>query len=338
MNIGIWGLYDKGNFGDDLMAAMFYNFLNDKGHNITVYNASDYLKEELALNVMTNIDDFVRSNEVIVIGGGGMLVNNSLLRFLLKKTEFKFEYSFYKLLKATKKYSKKIIPISIGGGNASKLNNFYKNKLFSKQFTKCGTVRLESDLKLVSEKTFNYYPDIVLRTSDFFPIKADCKKGSSKRKIILNLKNKSAGPLISEFKKANIFEKFDVYSFSSHAVSKAEFGSYEFELPQNHFKFTKLIDGINFISNADLIISSKLHVGVTGCSYGIPFISYCGPQKAKEFLKQYSKSEWIENDPKTIVNNLLNFDNCFDQNAKTNNYREASLKHFDVLNQAVSAL
>ncbi|MAZ25763.1 MAG: hypothetical protein CL868_01625 [Cytophagaceae bacterium] len=336
MNIGIWGLYDKGNFGDDLMAAMFYDFLNRRNCNITVYNASNYLKKELGLRVVNDIDEFVRSNDVIVIGGGGMLVNNSLLKFLLKKTEFKFEYSFYQLFKSLKKYNKKIIPISIGGGNAKSLNNFFKNKVFSDKYTRQGTVRLQSDLNLVSKQLFQYYPDIVLRTSDFFPVvKSDNNRENLKKKIVLNLKNKNAAPLIEAFEKENIFEKFDVYSFSSHAVSKSEFGLYEYEIPDKHFKFEKLIDGINFISSADLIISSKLHVGVTGCSYGIPFLSYNGPQKAKEFLREYGKSEWIENNVNAIVKLLASFDTNFNKSLKDNSYMLESSKHFDTLSEAL---
>ncbi|KEO71828.1 polysaccharide pyruvyl transferase family protein [Anditalea andensis] len=336
MTIGIWGLYDKGNFGDDLMAAMFFKFLKNKKYDIIIYNASSYLKEELKANSTNNIDDFVRKCDVVIIGGGGMLVNNSLLKFLLKKTEFQFEYSFFKLLKALKKYNKRIIPVSIGGANSADLNNIFKKTLFTSKYTVNGTVRLKSDLELVQPDIFTYLPDVVLSTYKFFPKSIEAK--GTKKRIILNLKNKNATPLIETFKKYEIFDKFEVFSFSSHAESKKEFGSYEYVLADSSFKYAKLTDAINFLSTSDLVISSKLHVGVTALSYNIPFISYNGPQKAKEFLKEYGKVEWIESDPEAVVKKILSFDMNFLEFSPNNQNVDKSYGHFDVLSKSLSSI
>ncbi|RDB04732.1 polysaccharide pyruvyl transferase family protein [Runella aurantiaca] len=337
MKIGIWGLYDKGNFGDDLMAILFVNYLISEGFEVTAYNLSDNLASEISCSSIKSIDYFVDYNDVIVIGGGGMLVNNSFLKFALKESEFKFEMSFMHLFNSLRKYNKKIIPISIGGANSIKLNNPYKNKIFSTQYTLNGSVRLPSDLLLVENSIFEYFPDIVLSTSIFFkPINVVSAK--KKKKIVLNLKNKTARPLIDSFIKNDIFDIFDVYTFKSHAAPLSHIGNYEFEISGKNFDFNKIHEGVDFLKDADFVISSKLHVGVAAASFGAFFISYKGPSKAKEFLKNSNNENYIIDDVNSLSNLLSSFDSKKNNSFLIDNQRDDSLKHFAFLLNTLNKL
>jgi hypothetical protein len=330
MIIGIWGLYDKGNLGDDLMSIMIYKFLEEKNYTPIVYNPSNNLIKEFEFRYCTDIDIFVKNVDVIVIGGGGMLINNSFIRFLLKKTELSFELSFFELYKKLSKYKKKVIPISIGGNNKKlSLNNPFKKMIFSPKYTISGTVRLPTDLDVVSKFLFNYYPDIILSISYFFNKKINSAK--ERLKIVLNIKNKNAKPLIHIFEKYNLFEKFDIYTFSSHSIM--DYGKYEYKLDKNHFKFTNIKDALDFLCDSDIIISSKLHVGVIAVSYNIPFISFCGPKKAKEFLLNYGKDDWIIDEPQLIVERLLCYNENFHSKELNYNQKKESYNHFYKLNE-----
>ncbi len=330
MKIGIWGLYDKGNFGDDLMAAMFFNYLKQIGATPLVYNASTYLVNELSTESITNLNEFVSNVDIVIIGGGGMLVNNSLPKILLRKLNFEFEKSFYDLRKALKRFNKKLIPLSIGGANSSFLNNPFKKDLFNSHYSPLGTVRLPSDLNLVSKK-FKYNPDVVLSTSSFFPGKP--KSESKRKKVLLNLKEKNAHTLIAEFERRDFFNKFEIQSFSSHAISENKFGSYEYQLLNKSSSFDTIQEACSIISDADIIISSKLHVGVAGLAYNVPFLSYCGPQKAKEFLKDYGRTEWIFDDSIAICDKLETFGTNGFTEVFNDEYQKQSFHHFEILKQ-----
>src|SRR5690606_34090871 len=142
------------------------------------------LASECAVETIPNVYDFVNTVDVVIIGGGGMLINNSSLRFVAKKVAFEFELSFYYLHKALVKYNKQLVPISIGGSGNSSLNNPFKQKLFQKPLCLGGTVRLKTDLNTVSPDLFEYVPDIVLTTARFFKGDAMVKKN----RLVFNLK------------------------------------------------------------------------------------------------------------------------------------------------------
>src|SRR5690606_24763547 len=105
MKIGVWGSYDKGNFGDDLMAYMLVTHLKEKGHEPFLYNATKPLALECEVESVWDIYDFVKKADVVIIGGGGMLINNSFLRFIVRKVAYEFELSFYHLYKALVKFN-----------------------------------------------------------------------------------------------------------------------------------------------------------------------------------------------------------------------------------------
>lgn len=303
MRVGLWGSYDKGNFGDDLMAIIFCKYLQQCGHSVTVYNPSEALKEQLACESTHSIRGFVSTNDVIVIGGGGMLINNSLPRFLLKRTAFEFEKSFYDLYTLVRKYQKKIIPISIGGASAGYMNNPYKKKLFSSSYTHAATVRLPSDLHFLDHTVFKYIPDVVLATPHFYKKPREVPAGQ-KKKLVLNLKKKTAGALMDVLQKSGVFDTYEVVTFSSHAHYLAELGGYEYTLDGANFQFDRIAEAVDLLMNADVVISSKLHVGVTALSYGNVFISYKGPAKAKEFLKTENLEHYIMDDEQQIAQKL----------------------------------
>lgn len=335
MKVGIWGSYDKGNFGDDLMAIMFSRFLYDRNIEHVVFNTTQELKPQIFGNTITSIDQFVKESDLVIIGGGGMLVNNSVLRFLVKREAYEFEKSFYDLLKYLRKYNKKLLPFSIGGGENGSLNNPYKKVLFSSNFTVGGTVRLPSDLGLVDSGLFNYYPDVVLSANKIFALPEPESKGNSpKKRIILNLKTKNCSEFV-KFLDDNIdLNSFEVYSFSSHSNLNEDYGHYEYVKKGFHLTFNTVTEALSHLSSADYIISSKLHVGVAAMSYGAQFISFNGPEKAKSFLKNEGLERQVINSPREIVSFLNN--NSSELSVKDS--IDKSFQHFERLENLMSVL
>ncbi|WP_158859055.1 polysaccharide pyruvyl transferase family protein [Lunatibacter salilacus] len=313
MKIGIWGSYDKGNFGDDLMAYMISNYLIQHGHEPVVFCASAGLVEESEVRSIESLDEFVSSVDIVVIGGGGMLINNSPLRFLLKKVAFEFEMSFYRLYRSLRKHGKNIYPISIGGDGNLGLNNPFKKRLFSSPTCIGGTVRLASDLKVVDNKLFSCFSDIVLSTGRIFP-KTDVVKSNT---VVLNLKQKNGGSLIEYLSKSSLREKFNFVTFGSHLNSVEGVSEYELKAEFPHYQHENLKDSLGFLAQSCAVISSKLHVGVAGLAYGTPFISYKGPAKAAEFLNTVGLSDYVVSNVSSLGELLLRLDSYPIQNLKT---------------------
>src|SRR5690606_1648972 len=213
---------------------------------------------------------------------------------------YNFELSFYHLFKALTKYKKKIIPISIGGSGSQYINNPYKKAILKKPLCIGGTVRLKTDLQLVNPDSFQYVPDIVMSSSYFFE-KKEVKKAN---RLIFNLKVATGKPLLDSVLDSSISEKFEIFTFGSHHPDFSHYGNYELHHPTNHYQFENFKDTINFLAESKTIVSSKLHIGVTGLAMGTPFLSHQGPDKAKEFLKIYRLADFILDDPTSVIERL----------------------------------
>src|SRR5690606_6636257 len=96
--------------------------------------------------------------------------------------------------------------------------------------------------------------------------------------------------------------------FGSHHPDFSHYGNYELHHPTNHYQFENFKDTINFLAESKTIVSSKLHIGVTGLAMGTPFLSHQGPDKAKEFLKIYRLADFILDDPRSGIERLKDID------------------------------
>ena len=80
LTIGIWGNYNYGNWGDDLMAIIIAEYIKKNGHRTIVYRLDEDLSKEHNIPSERSVDKLVRDSDFLLIGGGGMLVGNSLVK------------------------------------------------------------------------------------------------------------------------------------------------------------------------------------------------------------------------------------------------------------------
>jgi polysaccharide pyruvyl transferase WcaK-like protein len=315
MKIGIWGNYNYGNFGDDLMAISISKYLINKGHHPIVYRLNKGLSQQFDIQTEDNIDELISKIDFCLIGGGGMLVGNSWIKRQLSIVAKKFENDFNELLDALTYYNVPIYSVSIGGGaNAiAKFSNhrkqFYKSNLLKK-----GTVRLEGDLSLIKKynENFIYYPDILLDTKNQFVIADEEKKSKDEIRIGLNLIKKDLKKQkwhLQLLEKAKTNKNLKLFFIKTH-LPEYNIG-YEYipeRLNDNNIKiyqYANLVEMLDFLNSLDLIISSKLHVGLVSLSLGVPFFSYKGREKTKAFLMTVEGKHLIIN-TKDEIESLIN--------------------------------
>lgn len=292
-SIAIWGSYNHGNYGDDIMAIMISDFVKKLGHQPIVYRLNKELAKKYRIDTSFNISELIQITTLCLIGGGGMLVSEGLLRILLRKNTRNFESDFIFFLKTLRSQNKTSYGISIGGdGKGIKANiPYWRRKFFKSIYFKAATVRLQSDLEVSKKLSFDsiYYPDILLSIPRFFKVNKKKNNYSDNYKIGINLIEKDSGRLVREVINRFSDSDIDFYFINSHLP--AYNFQYEIKAPKNiknfhDYQYTDPYKLVNFISNLDLLISSKLHLGVTSLSVGVPFLSFKGKNKTRTFLNE----------------------------------------------------
>lgn len=284
MKVAIWGSYNYGNYGDDIMALQFATYLKKLGAEPYVYKLVDSLAKKYAIKSTNSWDELFDGANFCIIGGGGILVNN-----ILKNVEEEFN----KLHSTSISHNCPVYPISIGGQGlgANAILSPKRTEFFQGESCQWSTVRLEEDVELLNKlgKEAFYYPDVLLSVSDYWGIPITTKS-NDKIQVGVNIPNSSQGrffaaqlKLIAQVRKDIVFHFIPTYLPDS---------SVNWELlPKTnspHFKthvYTDPKQTMEFLASLDLLISYKLHLGLTALALGVPFYSLGGPGKAHQFLK-----------------------------------------------------
>lgn len=77
MKVAIWGSYNHGNYGDDLMAIQFANYFKELGVHPCVYRLDECLAKKYSIESAKSLDDLLENASFGIIGGGGMLIGTS---------------------------------------------------------------------------------------------------------------------------------------------------------------------------------------------------------------------------------------------------------------------
>lgn len=302
--VGIWGSYNYGNFGDDLMAICIAEYLKQFSIQPIVYRLDKELAKAHYICSENDISKFVEDSDFIIIGGGGMLVNNGFFKRILSPVSRNFELDFFFLLKEIKKYKKFAYAISIGG-DMQKIVNFskFRKDLFLSANFKGGTVRLISDIEKHKsfKKDFLYFPDILFYKGNYkklvnYNLSFPNYDFNRYKYIGLNLfaKEINSIDLVQDLLKCKReFPNVKFVFLISHL--KGYDLSYEFFLknyPDNCsiYRYDNISDFLSFLSNLSLIISSKLHIGLVSLMLNVPFLSFKGKEKTRNQLNQIKKS------------------------------------------------
>lgn len=337
--IAIWAPLRYTNYGDDLQAIVIAKYLMTEGYNVIVYQLDKILAKEYNLKVAQNLDELFINAKICIIAGGALLTPASHLKRFLHQGAREYEADFRDLNFAAEKYDVKFIAISIGGDGLLRPPFFsYSNhriNFFKSKRLLGGTVRLEGDVEQVKKfgKTFDYYPDFLLSTPEFLSLVNGILKETSKKKIAVNLKK---GRYLPKLLIRDIFNYTETHNDIVFYFVKTHMDhtgiNYEylpFEESEN-IKIIKYISPTQLLSamlDIDLLITSKLHLGITGMTIGTPYLSYKGHGKAKSFAR-FIGGQWAILPVDITFQGLL--DNFF-HHTKENIFSKYDIQKFDQL-------
>lgn len=278
--VGIWGSYHYGNFGDDLMAELFARQVRSWGHEPVVFSTNPHVVSPGIARVLPDLADW-RDGRVLVIGGGAMLSSDTWIEYLLRPATKAVEREFAALLAFCRRHSPAVIPISIGGGGTDDARVLgSRASFFEGPWARQGTVRLRGDLKLLNKrfgKTYEDHPDVLFGTARLLgrPNQRRRRSGGPLR-VGINLHRKRAVDVIAALAHlGSDIETVPVTTHSSVFPTPYEWG-HGGPRALDYQTLDPFLDGL---ASLDLIVSDKLHVGLVGATLGVPFLSYMAKAK-----------------------------------------------------------
>ena len=300
MKVALWGSYNHGNFGDDAMAILFARHLERRGYQPVVYRLDRSVAATEGIAVADGLDELLRDAAVLVLGGGGLLVGDLLLRRLVVSHARAFERDFTVLHDALRRRRIPAIAVSIGGDGRGirTVLPAGRRALFSDPLLASASVRLRGDVDLLAAlgRRAVHYPDVLLDIATLLPTTSVARK-LGRARIGINLATKVAGglrPMLLQLARANA--DCELVCIGSHLPSHGF--TYEMTLEgdmpnvtQEHYRSPGQMMAL--LELLDVLISSKLHVGVTALSMGVPFLSFGGKGKTRGFLEQVGLADSI---------------------------------------------
>lgn len=303
MKVAVFGSYNYGNYGDDLMGVMFAHKLKQLGVDPIVYRLDSAFAKTYGIQTTYSLDELLSNAQFCIIGGGGLLIGKTRL----SKIDQEIEDDFEAFALATQKYNCPLYPLSVGGDGRGEKTPFPPGRhlLFSGSTCQLTAVRNKSDIALMNHlgKEAVHYPDVLWSAPDYWNTQKSAQE-SNVLKIGINLadtrKHRALVSALFWLSKLS-GQKTEIHLIRSHLASYPV--NYEM-LPrpqQNHlfsYTYSDPVEMLTFLGSLDVLVSQKLHLGLSALAMGVPFISYSGQGKTHTLLKSIGAGGAVVNTDK----------------------------------------
>lgn len=156
MKVGLFGYYRYGNFGDDLMASLFFDDLRRAGHAARVYGLDRSLAGPAGIETAASIGELAAWADCLVYGGGGV--------FLDQRANPQVDAELNRFLDARLERGVPLFLISVGGDAQSCIGTLMPGQRRLLREADFITFRNPEDERLASEASvdrYAVYPDVV---------------------------------------------------------------------------------------------------------------------------------------------------------------------------------
>lgn len=292
MKVALWGSYGQGNFGDDLMAGVFGTMIRNLGYQVQVYDLAPEEAQYFDLPVSNNLAECMDGAAAVVLGGGALLKNAQYLRALLHPLARPLEMRYLTLRNEVVRYDVPVIPLSIGSDGAKHVGDVsvFRRRVFQLRNCARATVRLRSDVDLVGQLGVDaeYVPDVLFRAGEGRTLKAGRARSDLPETVVINAHKRhvpQARLAIAAIRSLNPNARITVCS--SHLPGMA---TYEW-LPEKEegvdvHRYRGVGPLLDLLADTDLVISSKLHIGICCMAMGGNFISIGGLGKVQQQFRE----------------------------------------------------
>ena len=301
--LGLFGSYNRNNFGDDLL-AYFISMQFSKEYDVCVFSTN--IKIELPRNVMllTSLTEFIEKCDLLVLGGGGLLTN---------VPDPELESQLFSLLQQAQEKQLPLYIISIGGDqkNRQEVNEYLgsgRRKLFSYPYLKYVSVRTNEHYGSQNSK-WHQFEDILWTCMD--TLLPAPKNNNNSYKIGIHLSNipiLRVATLIAELFAILTLGRIKLVYFKTHDEGINSISELSNVLPFHStinnnigiYKYTSALNDLN------ILISAKMHIGLLMLSINKPFLSFGGPTKAHNLLQKLNLEDFIlPSSPRLLLITLI---------------------------------
>jgi hypothetical protein len=304
MKVAIWGSYNHGNFGDDVMAVLFARAVAEAGGRPVVYRMDRELADRHDVETEDALDPLVDGARLVIMGGGAMLAGGGLRKHA-QRWYRDYNRDFARLASAAERAACPIHAISIGGdGGPSRLSKSQR-RLYSSEMMRSATVRLPTDVATLEAFGIPtvHHPDILLAGPEHLGVVG--RRDPDRVTIGLNIFERTGRDLADGLMEAAA-QRPDLRLVFIHSHLPSQPQRYEIQPDSEHadivlHRDTDPAATCETIASLDVLVTSKLHLGVTALAAGVPFVSFAGPPKARAFLEGlgggaevYDQSSWRE--------------------------------------------
>ncbi len=307
MNVLLHGATNMSNFGDYIFAEIFYNALRDLGHEVSFfahprYGISDFFARNLGVNPNRDkYKEILKESECLVYISGGYFVEPRKPGFI---SELKH---FNRYMRPARYFMKKGNPIYVLGVGAGP----FRNRLFSIYARKvlnyatvvtvrdeesklyCNEFGINNDIHVTSDTALLINEYLANKKAEIpkFIIKEGAKMLlfhiDSNEEVKTMISNMFV-PAVIRFLKDN--PEYQLFLAADGIKNEALYEEYKImfsEINPIVLKYENPWVLARQIERADLIITTKLHMGIVGSAFGCSVVSFpYVPQKTVRFYKQ----------------------------------------------------
>jgi polysaccharide pyruvyl transferase WcaK-like protein len=278
MRIGIYGYYNRQNFGDDLMAALVHHDLRAAGFEVIVFGMTPADAADLGMDTEPDADRLVDRCDALLLGGGGLFIHHN--------HPWQSVVDGYaelgRLLEKCALQRKEVYGVSLGGSGRTDFPAWQQSAVRFCQQARFFTVRNPEDLAItrsLGRENIEQYPDIVWATPQIFPPLAAAR---TEHPLVLS----NLGSAHSRF--SHLVLRLFRWRFGR--LRNADVRFVQTPPPKGApagagYRFSRLRDDVAFLASADIVFTTRLHVGLTALSYGVPMVSVYGEQKGRLMLR-----------------------------------------------------
>lgn len=274
MKILIWGFYNQGNLGDDLMAAIFFEMLEEAGHEPVILSRNPRFKV-MGYRTVQELQGV--EVDLVLLGGGAFFKKGS-------SPDSEIERSIEDIAQFIEEKALPVFGASIGSDGIDHIEKASpaRRRVLQSVYFKGAAVRLKADLEIGLPNLVNL-PDVVLCTSQAcarYQRLNIVEPPMDAPETLINLSRRS----VLQLPRAILLARGGHAAFFRAHTGKHITGG-EIVIP-----WTKVIcdddmrRSLGYIRAAKTMISSKLHPGVMALSFGKRFISVSPRPKTKEFF------------------------------------------------------
>lgn len=279
MKVAIYGSYLHNNYGDDLMAVMYAQHLKKLGCEPMVFRLEEELSQKLDIPTTFSLSELIEGASFCMIGGGAFLVSDFI---------DDIEDTLVELVKICTEKKCNIHAISIGGDGSGEKTKFGygKAQLYCSEVFAESTVRIPEDIDLLKKyhKKAYFYHDVLWGVDSFFGIKHQNQEGQLH--IGINLPDlPQYRKLMEWYAKISNNKVTFIQLHSTKHVDIPELGFNSNDGKATFYINHDPIETMQVMSKLDLIITCKMHLGLTALAMGIPFVSIGGQSKTHKLLQ-----------------------------------------------------